>query len=271
MNVRSVQNEKQQLQPEAGNRLIQVESGATSVRTVRTALLRLAYALTERPEVAGFLVLPEVRVTRKRLEQEWQLAASILRPDLLQRLSICLPEGDRFVGIPRDPDNETQTVLAIQSEHPHTGSSPARTDSNFVITKVLLHQFLMDGRATTTNWLAKTSGYSYPTVASTLHQLGSLIERESNRRIRLRSFPREEFARMLAVSDRARSTMRFADLSGQSRPAESHLRRLEKLGPANVGIGGVLGARHYDPDLDLVGVPRLDISLHSPGKQMDLR
>ena len=262
----------QNVPAEAGNRLIHVKSGATAVRTVRTALLQLAYAMRERPETAGFLVLPEVGVTRKRLEEEWRLAASVLRPDLLQRVTICIGEEDRFIGIPRDPDAETQVILskAVRAEYPLASSPVTRSDSNFVITKVLLHQWLTDGKAVTTNWLAKTSGYSYPTVASTLHHLGSLIERESDRRIRLRSFPREEFARMLAVSDRARSTVRFADLSGQSRSVESHLRRLEKLGPANVGIGGVLGAKHYHSDLDLVGTPRLDISLHCPGKQMDL-
>ena len=30
------------------------------------------------------------------------------------------------------------------------------------------------------------------------------------------------------------------------------------------------GAKHHYPNLDLVGTPRLDLSLHSPGKRMNL-
>ena len=38
----------------------------------------------------------------------------------------------------------------------------------------------------------------------------------------------------------------------------------------DLAIGGVLGARHYDPKLDLVGIPRLDLSQHSPRRRLDL-
>jgi hypothetical protein len=75
---------------------------------------------------------------------------------------------------------------------------------------------------------------------------------------------------MLANADRARSTVRYTDRSGQTRSLESHVRRLEKLSPPNVAIGGVLGAKHYLPSLDLVGTPRLDLSLHCSTQQMDL-
>jgi hypothetical protein len=44
-----------------------------------------------------------------------------------------------------------------------------------------------------------------------------------------------------------------------------------KLNSPGLAIGGVLGAKHYFPDLDLVGTPRLDLSLHGPGKHMNLQ
>jgi hypothetical protein len=134
----------------------------------------------------------------------------------------------------------------------------------------LLLEWLKGDKPITAEYLTRSSGYSYPTVAKVLQSLGSLVERQSDRRVSLRWFPKDEFARMLATSDRARSVVRFTDRSGQPRPFESHLRRLEKLDPPRVAIGGVLGAKHYVPDLDLVGIPRLDISLHCPGQQMDL-
>jgi len=257
---------------EVGHRLIEVKAGATALRSVRLGLMQLAYATAARPGAKGFLVLPDVAVTRERLQREWQLAASVLQPGLLDRLSLCIGDEKHFVGIPRDPDAETQRILAqvVAAERTTAGPGRARGSASFVVLKILLHHWLTNGGMVTTEWLARTSGYSYPTIAGVLHGLGSLVERQSDRRLRLRWFAREEFARLLAVSDRARDTVRYGDRSGQPRSPEQHVRRLEKLDPAGIGIGGVLGAKHYFHDLDLAGVPRLDLSLHCPRRNLDL-
>ena len=257
---------------EVGHRLIEVKVGVTDLRNVRMGLMHLAYVVSQRSGFEGFLVLPNATVTRNRLEQEWQLAASVLRPDLIDRLSLCMGESDHFIGIPRDPDLETQRILSkvVAKERPHASSRLARSHASFAVLKVLLLEWLKGGEPITAESLARSSGYSYPTIANVLKNLGSLIERQSDRRIGLRWFPKDEFARLLAVSDRARSTVRFTDRSGQLRPFESYIRRLEKLKPPGLAIGGVLGAKHYVPNLDLVGTPRLDISLHCPGYLMDL-
>ena len=257
---------------EVGNRLIEVKVGVTDLRNVRMGLLHLAYVLGQRPGFEGFLVLPNAKVTRKRLEEEWQLAASVLRPDLLDLLSLCISDGDHFVGIPRDPDLETQRILSkvAARERPHASSRLARSHASFVLLKILLLEWFKGGEPITAESLTRSSGYTYPTIADVLKNLGSLIERQSDRRVSLRWFPKDEFARLLADSHRARSTVRFTDRSGQPRPFESYIRRLEKLNPRGLAIGGVLGAKHYDPDLYLIGVPRLDISLHCPDHQMDL-
>ncbi len=256
-----------------GNRLIEVKTGVSALRSIRTDLMQLAYATARLPKVEAFLVLPHVTVTRERLEEEWRLAASVLRPELLGRISLCLVDQDRFIGIPRDPSPATQRVIArvLGESHPRTGASSSRGDAAFVVLKILLHHWLTDGKPVTTDWLARASGYSYPTIAKVLGALGSLVERSSDRRLRLRWFSREEFARLLALSDRTRATVRFADRSGQPRQLESHIRRLEKLAPPDLAIGGVLGAKHYIPALDLVGTPRLDLSQHCPKRHLDLR
>jgi hypothetical protein len=257
---------------EVGNRLIEVKVGVAALRSVRMGLMQVAYELSQRSSFQGFLVLPDVTVTRKRLEEEWQIAASVLRPDLMKRLILCISDGDHFVGIPRDPDLRTQRILSkvVAAEQPHAGSRVVRAHSSFVVLKILLLEWLNAGGPITSEHLARSSGYSYPTIAKVLHNLGTLIKRQSDRRFTLQWFPKDEFARLLAVSDRARSTVRFTDRSGQPRTFESYLRRLEKLDPPGLAIGGVLGAKHYLPDLDLVGIPRLDISIHCPGHQMDL-
>ncbi|HEX4119305.1 MAG TPA: hypothetical protein VH619_01660 [Verrucomicrobiae bacterium] len=253
-----------------GNALIEVKFGVDSLRTIRTSLMQVAYSLSENPASEGYVVLVDSTITTERLRDEWERAATILRDDVLHRLTICLQHEGRITGIPRDPDVKTQRKLAKVIEAERGKMRTARTDYSFVVLKLLLYQWLTSGEPVTSEWLARTAGCSYPAVARALRPLGSLLERRSDRRVDLRWFPKEEFARLVAVADRARSTVRFADQSGQPRSAESHLRRLEKLNPRGLAIGGVLGAKYYYPDLDLVGAPRLDLSLHCPGQRMNL-
>jgi hypothetical protein len=47
------------------------------------------------------------------------------------------------------------------------------------------------------------------------------------------------------------------------------LRRLQRLQRDDLAVGGVWGAKHYQPGLDLAGNPRLDICLHASGKRVD--
>ncbi len=253
-----------------GNALIEVKFGVDSLRSIRTSLMQVAYPVGEEPAAHGYVVLVDSPITEKRLRDEWERTATVLREDVLDRLTICLQMEGHIIGIPSDPDTETQRILARVVEAERGKMSTARTDYAFIILKLLVHHWLTSGEPVTSEWLARTAGCSYPAVARALRPLGSLVERRSDRRVILRWFPKEEFARLLAVADRARSTVRFADQSGQPRSVESHLRRLEKLNPPRLAIGGALGAKFYYPELDLVGAPRLDLSLHCPGQRMNL-
>lgn len=253
-----------------GNSLIEVKFAVDALRTLRTSLMQVAYAVGEDPLTSGYVVLVDSPISEDRLRREWERAAAILRPEVLHRLTVCLHSPDRIIGIPHDPDAGTQRMLSevVEAER---GRMPAiRTDYSFVIQKLLLHQWLTSAEPVTSEWLARKAGCAYPAVARALNSLGSLVERRSDRRVTLRWFPRDEFTRLLAVAGRARSTVRFADHSGQPRSAESHLRRLVKLNPPGLAIGGVLGAKHYCPELDLAGTPRLDLSVHCPGKRLNL-
>jgi hypothetical protein len=253
-----------------GKARVEVKFGVNALRTLRESLMQVAYSISKDPALHGYIVLVDSPITTGRLRNEWELAASIFRPDVLERLCICLQGEGRILGVPRDPDEKTQRMLLGVVEDERGRSNTARTDYSFVISKLLLHQWLNSGKPVTSDWLAQTAGCSYPAVARALKPLGGLLERQSDRRVALRWFPKEEFARLLAVADRARSTVRFVDRSGQARSAESHLRRLEKMNLPGIAIGGVLGAKHRYPGLDLVGTPRLDLSVHCPGRRMDL-
>ncbi|MBL9158415.1 MAG: hypothetical protein JNJ70_13135 [Verrucomicrobiales bacterium] len=253
-----------------GNAVVEVRFGVDAVRTLRTSLMQVAYTVSEDPALHGYVVLADSSIAMERVREEWQRASSVLRPEVQQRLTICMASDQGMLGIPSDPDSKTEQMVAgvIESQRGKAGGK--RTDYSFIILKLLIHQWFTSGEPVTAEWLARTAGCHYPAVARALRPLGGLVERTSDRRVLLRWFPEDEFARMIAISDRARSTMRFADPSGQPRSIESHLRRLEKLAPPGLAVGGVLGATHHFPGLDLVGSPRLDLSLHCPGKHMNL-
>lgn len=256
-----------------GRRLFEVKSGVTATRTVREGLLQLADALSRRPGHEGALVLPRLQITRERLGQEWRRVTHLLRRDLASRITVYFDLGEGFEGIPRSPDRPALNVIAkLVAREASTGMTPpARGDAAFNVLKVLLHHFLTSGGPVSTEWLMRASGHSYPTTAAVLAQLGSVVERTSDRRIQLRWIPSELLRRLYALSERARMTARFADRSGQPRSVEAHLRRLERLAPSDLAVGGVLGALHHVPQLDITGAPRLELSQHRPKSRLDLR
>lgn len=257
---------------QVGKARVEVKFAVDALRTIRTSILQLAYEIAGQPSFERFLVLVDAAITEERLRTEWQSARAVLKPGILKHLTICIAQEGRYLGIPHDPSPEMQRVLdeEIRKKRPYPGSQQTRTDYFFVVLKLLLHRWLTSGKPVTSAWLAQTAGCSYPTVARWLSRLGNLVERKSDRRVGLRYFPREEFSRLLAVSDKLRSAAPFADRSGQPRSPETHLRRLEKLNIPHLAIGGVLGALHYYPDLDLVGAPRLDLSFHCDRGRVNL-
>ena len=144
------------------------------------------------------------------------------------------------------------------------------SEAHHEILRILIHQWLLGKGPIAVSSLMEISGTSHPTVSRSLERFDHYLKRHSDRSVELRSFPREEWARLLAVSDEVRGTVRFADRSGQARSPDSLLRRLRQLQRQDIAVGGVLGAKHYQPSFDLVGNPRLDLSLHSGRKPADL-
>ena len=256
-----------------GNTLIELKTGLDAVGKLRTAITQLAYALTERgPRSTGLLVLTNPKLTGERLEREWRYAGQTLSPHVMERLKLVrFLDGD-FQGLPQglEPGVRARLESMIREELECGGTRVPSTRIYYELLKIMIHQWLLNKGPMTADWLAKTAGCSYPTVANALNRLSNSIARHAYRRIELSHFPREEWARLVAVSDRARSTMHYVDRSGQPRSSDSLLRRVQKLTRPDIAIGGVFGAKHYYADLDLLGNPRLDLSIHCPGKTADL-
>lgn len=255
-------------QPDAvvDDTLIEVKRETDAVSTIRSALLKLAYAVTDRGQTTkGILLVIDPKISDERLNDEEKYAKIVLAPGVSKRLGIVVYQDGKLRGCPEGMTIEVRrelgrlagVELAKEIMRIHSGAAFCE------IFKILVHQWLLDKGPMTTVWLANTAGFTYPTVATALQRLGSTIKRHSDRRIELAYFPREEWARLVATSNQARSTVRFADRSGQPRSPESLLRRLEKMEQHNIiGVGGVFGAKHHDPSLDLVGSPRLDLAIH---------
>ena len=248
-----------------GDRLIEVRHGEGAIRDLRSSLLRMSYQLAARGgDFRAYLVLDHPSITPQRLRDEWDLAHSVLRPAILDRLTLCVTDSGRFYSYPRETAAETQAAIAqvVNSVNRRQSKLHDRGSSWFVVTKVLIANWLRAEGPITTDQLMRKTGYSYPTIAGVLRDLKTYLDRTSDRRVSLRYLPRDLVERWLLEAARVRRTIRFGDRSRTPRSPEGLAERLSKLGVAGLAVGGVLGAKHYYPALDLVGAPHLDISQH---------
>lgn len=252
--------------------LIEVKTGLNAVRGVRAALLDLAYALQDEPaSKRGLLVLVEPRITPTRLAQEWELASKTFRPSIGGRLGMVLIEQDKLQELSGNLEPAVRNRLRqiARKEMAQPARNLPRVEYHPEILKILLHEWLLCHGPITAERLAKFAGCTYPTVASALRRLTQVLLRHSDRSVELGQFPAQAWAGLLASGDRTRHTLRFADRSGTPRSPDLLIRRLARLGRSDIAIGGVVGAKSLYRNLDIVGVPRLDITLHCPQNQLD--
>lgn len=256
-----------------GDTVYEVLVETKDARRLRTALMEMARVAASDKVRRAVLVLEEPAITESRLREEWQGAASVIRPELFGHLAMAIRQSGKWSGIPVSPDTGEVPVLDEILRHEisrRPAPSGRNSEAHYEILRILIYQWLLGRGPFAINSLMKISGTSHPTVSRSLDRLDHYLKRHSDRSVELRIFPREEWARLLAVSDDVRGTVRFADRSGQPRSPESLLRRLGQLRLPAMAVGGVLGAKHYQPALDLIGNPRLDICLHAGRKAADL-
>ncbi|MHC4956384.1 MAG: hypothetical protein ACYTGZ_21290 [Planctomycetota bacterium] len=238
-----------------------------SVRDLRAALTKLAIHTAERERVRhACLLLAVERMTPDRLRREWSAALSILRPAVAKRLAL-VAVGDHFsVCLPRQCP-----ALAALAE---TGGrllqlSPSRElprmSRSFVVLKVILARWLVGEGPISRRQLGEQAGCSYPTVAKAIDWLGGNVRQHSNRSVELGEFPQDAWGELLARVPSQRARVSYIDRSGQPPDTEALLRRLRRLNPPHVALGGVVAAHHYDPHFDLRGLPRLDVSMGAAG------
>jgi hypothetical protein len=256
-----------------GDTAYEVLLEAKDARRLRTTLMEMTRVASSNKVRRAVLVLEEPTISDSRLHSEWEGAALVIRPELFNRLSLVIHRSGKWNGIPVPPNITEVPVLEeiVRHEISRRPASLSRnSEAHYEILRILIHQWLLGRGPIPINSLMEMSGTSHPTVSRSIERLDHYLKRHSDRSIELRIFPRDEWSRLLAVSDDVRDTVRFADRSGQVRSPESLLRRLRVLQRQDIAIGGIWGAKHYQPSLDIIGNPRLDISIHPGRKTADL-
>jgi hypothetical protein len=263
--------------------IFEVKVEPRDARSLRTAVMELARVAAADPKRRLVLVLAEPAITDNRLRAEWRDASEIIRPELFRRMSMAIHEEGEWRGIPKIPTAAEIATLEKILRHERARKRPISnrtSEAYYEILRILVHQWLLARGRVSIGSLVEISGASHPTISKSLQRLEHYLIRHSDRSVELRIFPRDEWSKLLAVSETVRQTAGFIDRSGQPRSAESLLRRLRELPlralensglrHQDIGVGGIQGARHYQRSFDLVGLPRLDLSLHSPDKALDL-
>lgn len=248
---------------------VEVKTNTHSFRNVRASLLGLAYLLAIDPDSRALLVLAESRISPNRLHAETDFIKQTLKPGIADRLVLAVLSDGVPIGLPPDLDGEPFHSWLGEVVNRESNRGTKSRQSYEEILKVMIRQRWLVDEPVTTDWITKAVGCSYPTAAAALQRLGYVVIRHTNRMSKLRMFPREEWSRLVSIADEVRGTKRFVDQSGQPRSPQSLLRRLATLGHNDLAIGGIEGARHYKPDIDLIGLPRLDLSLHSPKSRIN--
>lgn len=245
-----------------GDTSFDVLEGARDLRRVRAAFMELARHSIRPGSHRGILVLDEPPITDQRLHMEWAWVAKTFLPEVLGRIAMVIHRdgmSDEVLGsVSREESACVSSVIDHVRGRGHR--APRRPSSAFfeVLKLLLVHWFRRTGPITTKD-LGEEAGLSYPTIAQSLRKLERHVVRHSDRRIELRSFPRDAWFELVAGSQGARTTLGFSDRSRRPRPIEALSKRIQEIGNDRVAIGGVDGARFHFPDLDVVGLPRLDV------------
>jgi len=240
--------------------------------------MQLAFYLEQNTSVEQVcLVLNRTRMSLPRLKEEWSALKRVLRIPIAKRLKLVVVEnGETWI----DPDEpffrRIARVFALASPS-HDGLQgdvvPQQPGQKlYEVWKVLLNRWFQKQGPIAVGELAEEVGCSYPTARKALDKasLRSVLRTTSNRSVELKAFPLDSWRELVALSGTQRNAIRFRDASGEKPTPQGLLKRLQKVKPPHLALGGVAAARHWHPDFDLHGTPRLDLVYHAPNGQVDL-
>lgn len=253
-----------------GRWVIEVKHTLLSARDFYEVLLKLVFVLDEHREIEhGVLIAHLPRMSEERLRYEWDRLQKTLRPSVAERLGLVAVAADGALALPSEPNLYRLLAIAQQVFREEQASSESQSITRkwsaktFEVWKVLLAAWLRSEGLLPIGEIAKRSGCSRPTVDAVLELLQSKGElvRGQNRSAGLAHLPRESLREALVLANELRLTRRFVDASGRRPDPLGLVRRLNEQKPNGVAFGGVVAARHYQPNFDLNGLPRVDVTV----------
>lgn len=235
-----------------------------SMRDVRDALAVLAQHLgSASAGTEGICVVVDSRITSARLDEELGRFRAMLRPELAGALYLVSASDGQVVGaLPDRPPNLSEAILeAARSGVPLTEGKVSRQ-----YVKARLAERWCEGLGSEhIAEMRRQTGASYQTVAAALAELttlGAMYEGRDGLPA-LRGFTAEMLIKLAEEHGRSRKTVGYVDPTQLARPPYAMAKRLlDRIDIARTGaiaIGGVIGASHHYPDLDITGAPRLDL------------
>ena len=249
-----------------GDILIEIKR-TSNVRDIRSALLELAYLLSNGPDTnRAICVLTQSKLSKKRINEELDRFRWLVRREIGERIELTSFEDLVRSQSSSKIGNAPAFILWI-TDLVSREVSGSRTSRQTVMSAMALFWLRNTGPMTTKS-LQEKCGASDPTVAAAISDLSKLdlIDQGSDRRVSLRSLPTDRWVKMVQKHVEGRKVHRYIDPTGQMRSPEVLMTRLFKLqqqGVAQeVGVGGVIGARRFYPDIDITASPRLDLSVY---------
>lgn len=244
-----------------------LERRRASVRDLRALLAKLAMHVAEREQIrCACLLLAVERLTPDRLHREWAALLSVLRPAVAQRLALVMLGDDFCVCLPeKSPPLVALAEAGRRLLETPTSPELPRMPKPLVVLEVLLARWLLGEGPISRRELGEQAGCSYPTITKAINRLERSVRQHSNRSVDLAGFPHEAWSELLARAPSQRARVSYVDRSGRPPDTEGLLRRLQRLKPSHVALGGIVAAHHWDPHFDLRGLPRLDVTLEAAG------
>lgn len=251
----------------ADGTIMDVKDGQSGVRDLRAAVADLALRARDASAPRAVLLVRGARMSAAGLRQEWARLLTVLAQDVADRLRLVAVLDEDVVVLPEEPWLRDLADRVTDAGRPQARA--ARVDRSFEVMRVLLSRWLLHRGRIAVGELQRQSGLSHPSVSKGLAVLGPALDRHRDRSVALRAFPREAWSQLVALAPKVRQTAAFFDESGRGGDPRLFLARLRRAPPPGVAVAGVLAARHWHPGLDLDGLPRLDLSVHTPDGGMD--
>ena len=245
-----------------GDQISSLLSKLQSTRDLRAEILALAHALSGNGKRAR-LEVRDPRIGVVAIDQEWQQSLGVLSPDIAQRMSL--------KHLPRTADDSMTS-----GREPETPAvSLDRPNYRFEVLRWLITAAAQQETQSVKS-LEGLTGASRTPIEAALDSLVSarLVSRLGRGRYSVR--PEDISIDVLAKLQALPQTVRFRyGLGAIPKPPGSLLSRVDHLlhlgrpGPwsEDVYLSGVAGAYAGRHDMDLMGVPRVDLVMHVRSKE----